>query len=1005
MENVPAMDRRSDVELNNEIKEKAAGYTPQWRFNPEDPDVGTALASVFVHMQEGTIRQYNRMGEKHRSEFFNALGASMKPASPASGYVVFKLVNEQVDGVELPAGTGLTSSAQGDDGGAVPVETMEDLYVSPVRIKAIYESCDSLDYIEKLYEDSDENKGPFTLFGFRGENLQNHEFYIGHPTVFSVKTRGRIELWFSSGRNEPVGQTVLEALADPQEAEFSYSTEEGFIPFAVCWREGDTLILEKRTEQRAWEKISMEDQEMYWIRCRIRDGRHFQDFCFREAAVSSSASHLPAEGINANGTDSSLDEYFPFGEQFSIYNEVYFHSDEVFQKAGAMIQMSFLRDFVPVPLNISDSAQEMDWKLIMRKSQIRVEKEYDITIAEVIWEYFNGNGWVRLFPGKEYSQVFGTDEGTWRQRQTLCFLCPADMEPILAGGREGRCIRARILKINNAFKTQGRYISPLLSETRLEYRYPDHGPRPAAFITTYDLSRQLWAPSECLGQMYGFYPIRLAQDGRPAVYIGTDLPWKKGPLRLLWIMDRLGQKNRPPIRWEYEAADQWRDLNPADETEYFEQTGTVTFSGPDDWVKRKHFGREMYWLRLTDLEGGYLPERGYNPPIVEAFYENAVEAWTVRSGFTEYLTMERYQEHASFRLQNGKIYSLSLWELNRQVLPPAERETLKAAGLLRENRDGSGQVTETWIKWEERESLFASGRESRHYILDANEGILTFGDGARGKIPAPGILNGILVEYSIGAGEDGNLSEGQVNGLELDAGFINNVSNPRPFFGGYDRETAQEAMRRSAWELKHQFRAVTREDYEKLAMEGARHIQQVKCFGGLDETGKPRGGHVTLAVLPKDYRNQIAFFPEIRGRIEKFLKGKVPAGLIEQGRLHIVEPVMVEIRVSADVWVRDFDRIFRCRKEAEEALRRFLNPVDGNFDRRGWKIGTLPNRNQIDTVLRDMEDILDIRNLIIIGLVKGSAGTVEVSRADVKDCPYVLPQSGEHRIAIHVEQG
>ena len=55
----------------------------------------------------------------------------------------------------------------------------------------------------------------------------------------------------------------------------------------------------------------------------------------------------------------------------------------------------------------------------MPKSAVKVERDYDITIDRVIWEYFNGSGWVRLFPGREYENLFDGEGGTYKQKRTI----------------------------------------------------------------------------------------------------------------------------------------------------------------------------------------------------------------------------------------------------------------------------------------------------------------------------------------------------------------------------------------------------------------------------------------------------------------------------------------------------------------------------------------------------------------------------------------------------------
>ena len=86
------IDNRSVNDIIEQIGEKAESYTPEWRFDPSNRDAGTALALIYAEMIKSTIGRLNMVPEKNRIAFYNKLGASLKPASPAEGYVTFGLV-------------------------------------------------------------------------------------------------------------------------------------------------------------------------------------------------------------------------------------------------------------------------------------------------------------------------------------------------------------------------------------------------------------------------------------------------------------------------------------------------------------------------------------------------------------------------------------------------------------------------------------------------------------------------------------------------------------------------------------------------------------------------------------------------------------------------------------------------------------------------------------------------------------------------------------------------
>ena len=92
--------------------------------------------------------------------------------------------------------------------------------------------------------------------------------------------------------------------------------------------------------------------------------------------------------------------------------------------------MSFSLDYERIPLENSGEP-ERDWKLVMKRSDFKPDPEYDITVERVIWEYYNGTGWSRLFDGTENSHIFNGGDGTMGQKFTIEFTCPEDARPFL----------------------------------------------------------------------------------------------------------------------------------------------------------------------------------------------------------------------------------------------------------------------------------------------------------------------------------------------------------------------------------------------------------------------------------------------------------------------------------------------------------------------------------------------------------------------------------------------
>lgn len=244
-------------------------------------------------------------------------------------------------------------------------------------------------------------------------------------------------------------------------------------------------------------------------------------------------------------------------------------------------------------------------------------------------------------------------------------------------------------------------------------------------------------------------------------------------------------------------------------------------------------------------------------------------------------------------------------------------------------------------------------------------------------------LNSTSVCAKEESGRQGNLPPGAVGKMERRIGFINQVTNYGAVFGGCDRESHVRAVRRMASTLRHQERAVTAKDYEDIVYGGVRDILQVCCFSGRDEKGDAAPGHITLAVLsPEDRSTSFTYWKE---RVYQCLKPYIDQRLYEEGRLHIVEPERVTLKVYMTAVVDKASPFYQMKETISQRINAFLDPVSGNFDGAGWKIGTLPTVMQIQNICNQIPNLLYVRNISMQDTSKGC---------------YVLGIGKEHEIEV-----
>lgn len=988
-----AMEDWETSSIIEEIKQKAASYTPEWRFDVENPDIGTALALVYGELFSGTLKHMNRVAIKNEIAFFNCLGASLLPAVPARGYVRFALSSGEWGGVEVPMGTVVSADSGEEEDGIIRYETVDDMYVTPASVEAVYQTCDNMDYVGCAWDGTRE-AGDIPVFSRQTGNLQQHLLYMSHETVLDIRHSGEISLEFLGDQGRECADKILETLARPDQAVFEYGCRDGFIPFERCCVRDKKVICQKGGGQPAFETAQVGGVASFWIRLRALNIKLLKEMSLSGIYLKSRGSGIEPDTVYGNGAECSLARYFPFGESLSPYSEVYFGSDEVLGKRGARIDLSFGIDFIRIPLEMKRDTVEWDW--VMRRSDFKPDLEYDITIDAVIWEYFNGSGWARLFSDNTGSDVFSVKNGTMGQYRTLSFLSPMDMSPILVNAREACYVRARILKVNNLYKTLGSYVVPLLSGTVLSYRFDGGSAAPRDVVTVNNLEERVFRGGDVFRS--ALHPFLQTGWDRPAMYLGFSGPVSGGPVKLFMQVKNPADRTDGLLAWEYRTGKKWKPLNLADETEAFSKTGIITMAGAWDMERTRLFGRELCWIRTCDVNGCYEAEREGNSPILSGIFENTTKIVNVDRRETEYFTMTAYQENTRFNLEGENIWELEVCVDERSSLSERELEQLRQQGRVRIVRDDTGMAANAWVRWSAVEDFIESSADDRHYAYNPTEGYILFGSGRRGRIPPVSGEPNIQVRYVSGGGRRGNVAAGRINKLNRAIGFINEVANPEELTGGGDKETLREALNRSAAAVRTQKKAVTLRDYEELAMFASREIRQAKCFSCLDDRGQPLAGAVTLVVLPKNHREGQKGFARIKGEVFRYMRDKISGSLLAEGKFLIAEPVYVRMQVRVEAVVRDFNLIFRVRRGILQALETFFQP-DGQEGQ--WQIGDLPDHMQIRNAVNGVEDVSCLRKVFVSMYVFQNGRWVETDR--VANQRFAYPIGGEHEIIIAVE--
>ena len=978
---IPELDHRTEADLMHRILSLAGSYTPEWKPNPDDPDVGMALAKLFAGMHCGTVQRLNRTAEKYHTAFCNFLGAGLMPSEPASGFVKFGLSTDQLEnGVLVPAGTVLEADTES---GTAVFTTQDDVLVSNAKPSVIVVTDGS--HIRQAYNSETDGDTPdFILFGGQETDLNCHEVFIGCGTgLLNLIGESMVRLRLA-------GAAALERAWLDKQLSISYSTESGWEEFDNCLAEDDnTLRMTKRQSEPPAAPHTIGEQHCIWIRIQLETVQDAVSQRTDGISMMVSGNDVPPDVILTKNGTSDDGTFYPFDEQPELFDAVYIASDEALSKAGAEVTLQFTVSYAPLPEMPHKEKPVHGWKMVIRKSDVSIETPEIVTISSVAWEYFNGTGWKLLPCAPEMRYVFNPIEGS--QTYTMTFICPEDVAPVIVEAEERRFIRARITKMEQSWQLNSVYRAPLMSHISIRYQCGSFVPADAV-ITHNQMQSFQYSGTDSFMM---FYPM---PDAEPVWYIGFSGKMQEGPYRMLIAIGQQSDTKMPALRWEYYDGSHWKPLSCYDETGQLAHTGFLTIAGAADLVPQPLFGKTLSWIRAVDVNAEYASPLQSRPHI-ERMDMNAVSIRNQQEMQPEYFSLSEETPFFSVKLSCGNISDVTVWVNECGLHGSGDVQEMLSSGIASAEYDNLGVLREFWVKYTSVESFAASRPEDRHYMIDRCEGVITFGDGRCGKIPCAGEGDRIRVCYSTGGGAFGNVPPGAVVRSQRALGLVTKIENPMPLYGGNDMELADAALRRTATEFRNGGLCVTARDYEDAACSIDRSILKVRCCTGCDAEGRQEAGSVTVIILRSDLTQESSGFFQTQAKLREELQKRRAASL-SSGRLYVIHPKYIRICVNVRISTSDMSRMYRIKENVRQRIAEFIDPITGNFDGNGWRIGELPHRQQIENVVRSVSGVSYIEELVMRGFLLDTQDELDLDHIPAAD--FCIAVSGEHQVQTNV---
>jgi hypothetical protein len=623
----------------------------------------------------------------------------------------------------------------------------------------------------------------------------------------------------------------------------------------------------------------------------------------------------------------------------------------------------------------------------------------------VAWEYWNGRRWVPLgataAPTAPGSLTFTEFASSGAE---ITFTVPDDIEPSDYSGVTTRWIRARLTAGGYGIVTTVKWKDdqghihfypiiqirpPHIERLRLGYTWRSRPTPPERTFTENDFAFTDQSDA-AITRGTPFAPFAPVRDLSPTLYLGFDAPLPADLVSLfLDIEETVGEDEGPTLEWEGWDGEAWVPVRERDDTRGLAVPGMVALPWPgsppsaDPLLAR--FGTALAWVRARRRSDGP-PRRS----LMRGAFLNAAWAAEIRSYDGETVGGGSGEPGQSFRVRNIPVLigeSLEVRELSgprARVEEPILREELLQAGLsesdIRVVRDPrTNQTAEVWVRWRNPGSLQFGAPGDRIYEVERTRGRIRFGGMATGRAVPAGPDNVRVAGYRAGGGVRGNVGREKIDTI-LAGVLAERVGNPAPAQGGADSEDPSRVLDRGGTVIRNRRQAITASDYEEVAREASSAVAVARALPTMHPAGRAVAGWVTVRIVPQSAEPRPWASFELRDLVRRFIAARAPAAIARH--IAVIPALYFPVGVDVILHPRHPSLSGRVVDAAKAELSRFLHPLTGGPEARGWPFGRDVYASDLCAALEAIEglDYVDSLSLLVAGSPVGDHVAVPEDR-------------------------
>ncbi len=1048
----PILDPRTAEDIETQVHQLLGKYLPedypkQSQANSSIEEVRpltgmeAALVKVFARFSEIILERFNQVPEKNLLAFLNLLGATRHPPQPARVPLTFFLAKGTTKPAKVPSSTQVAAPPASGEKDPIVFETEQELVVTPARLVALKSRDPARDRWQDLSALLVSETEGLPVFGTKATPLSDlieHAVYIRRDDILAHPNLKGLHLHFiPEDDDDPFDSLEIEwAIVDT----FLDLSQRGLLAKNADFETGKSATLRPEANEpiEFAEIPALPSSEKGQPRT-----KRFLRGCLKSALdpdtalpqqitasltpkIETDPTPIIAAFLNQSPLEVSQ-PFYPFGEKPRFGNTCYL---------GLAIQDTWpKKGTIHLEVEIVDPTS-------FGGSPPNASSELKLT-----WEMWDGEtaSWISLgetTPSKNrtsepFAEFGEAQPGSVNKSQNthhrkLPFPLTKPLAKHTYQGVEAAWLRVQISDGNYGQATSytlskrqdgthvlddnenPRYVlepdtfsPPLLKKVSARYSLdydPSDSIDPAEIFSHNDFVIQLHDPDAA------FQPFSVSSDASPdpapAFYLGlqaTKESLANNSLTLFFelVAPRFGEQmpdnaspqESPQLSWQYWNGTTWQRFAVVDGTESLRRSGVVSGLLPADIHPSQEFGLEAIWLRVRWSSGDYKFE-----PRLRHVWLNTTWASQTISHQQEVLGSSNGEEDQRFQSRHYPILVRQVLAVREPEAPSGlEQQMLKQTfgedAILREETGG------TWVVWQEVPDFYGSAPDDRHYTLNSLTGAIQFGNGRNGRIPPQGRGNIQLRWYRSGGGPSGNVAAETITQLKTTVPYVNKAINPLPANDGAQAEPVSQMKERLPRQARHRGRAVTLEDYEDLAKLASPAVARAKCLPATDLT-LPK--NATAAETPDETEVEaspgavsviiVPHFADAAPQPTEALIQRVSYYLRDRASptvdIRVVGPGYFPVSITATIGVRALEGVDRVQQAVQATLDRFLHPLTGGLDGKGWGFGRSPYRSDFFALLEKVPGVEYVRSLTLPELTLG---------------PNELVASGTHTIALHFD--